>query len=163
MKPDTLDTKVKRDMIVMPFAGASFWQGDTAVVTFAGTSIHIDTNKRVGTCHKVPQEETKVGQMLVHQQYTFPNKGARVRALMKENDDKEKKVKAEAILEVLKPGQERPKILREAGGFLLFPSPDGKHLAISYENQETKNLHILVLDSAGEVVADINTSGGAAE
>ena len=157
MKPDTLDTKDKHGMIEMPFAVASFWQGDTAVVTFAGTSIHIDTNKRVGTCHKVPQEETKVGQMLVHQQYTFPNKGARVRSLMKENDDKDKK--AEAFLEVLKPGQERPKILRESGFFLLFPSPDGKHLAISYENQETENLHILVLDSAGEVVADINVKG----
>ena len=57
------------------------------------------------------------------QQYTFPNKGASVWALMKENDDKEKKVKAEAILEVLKPGQDRPKILRESGIFFLFPPP----------------------------------------
>ena len=153
MKPDTFDTEDKRAMIAMPFLFASGWQGDTAIVTCAGVSIHIDTNKRVGTCHKVPQDEAKVGQPL--HEYTFPGNGARVRVLVSGKDGKEKE--NETSLKVLKPGQDRPRIIRASNVVILFPSPDGKYLAISWHGKESGSLHILILDSAGEVVADMET------
>ena len=157
MKPDTLDTEVKRGMIVWSCLVTSYWQGDTAVINCSDTSIRIDTNKKVGTYHKLPQEEAKAGEMLVRQQYTFPDKGARVRVLMKEEDKKAEDEKCDICLEVLKPGQKMPKTLRRlrSGIVVLFPSPDGKHLAVLYNNVEIGDMRILVLDSAGEEVAEV--------
>lgn len=122
------DEKIWRPLW-FPALGASQWRGNTAIVTHGQHHFEIDTDKHSATWRRLPDEQAKVGEMIVLQRFTFANNGPQVRSLVDE--------KGNGKVEMLIPGKpartiaELPSAPDMANSVQFVPSPDGKWLLLT--------------------------------
>jgi hypothetical protein len=152
LKTAALDNADKADVIQFPWAGTSGWKGAVAEVSYGGTRVRIDTDKRTGTFEAIPKSEAVADDKNILQQYAFPD-GAKVRVL-----GAEQATVNTYQLEYIKAGESKPKVLKvqEKSSFILLPSPDRKWLAARVVGEDKS---IFLISAKGEVkeIAGNNT------
>ncbi len=158
LKPGAAADNDKRNALVWASFYTSRWDGNRALVTRGGSRITVDTAK-LAAAHEAVEPESVEGKP-VEQQYAFAA-GARLRVLTVEEPDPEdanKKIEFH-LLEVVKKGVKGPGavVAKSKAPYLLAPSPDGKMVAMRYVAAGTDTQKLLVVNGAGEVVADLET------
>jgi len=158
VKPPIGNDNNKKDMLAWPFLFTSSWQGAKAVLSYSDARLEIDTDKLEGKFDSFGSGEPN-GENLVRQQFTFPGSQSVIRIV-----DWTKHVNSGedhmSRLEMLDPRQKRTQMLMEnEKGKVLFPSPDGKLVAIRCVGDDKKpgdpQVVILVIDETGQVLAKV--------
>src|SRR5205085_3694118 len=124
-------------LVRSPWRGTSFWDNSTAVVTFKGSLIRIDTEKRTAKLEKAPAETLYDGPLAVVQRFDFPGKGARIRVVQEKTKDD----KTIDQLLLWKPEAKKAEevFMVKNGFFMLSPSPDGKWLVVRGLGDDVKD------------------------
>ncbi len=151
--PEGNDVAAK-SMFLFPYIGVSRWEGNSAVTTFSGKRVRIDTEKQRISVEELNKAEVTAQGRIILQQYAFPDGGAVIRMLrLKDDEIKDGTWR----IEIIKPGEKRPHVLADnIGNFCaLFPSPDQKLVAIRGVNMAEFE-PIRVIDSRGELVAEVS-------
>jgi hypothetical protein len=157
MKPDTVDSEQKRDMLAAPWYATSSWHGAEAVVAYSSTRIRIDTGKRTGRLEAVPREEAAVDGKVIRQRYSFAATGVAVCVLEEEVKDA-----THFRVQVNSPkGTTLDTPVESASWCMLFPSPNGKLVAVGCGELDVRGRNqdmILVIDQAGKVLGRLTVS-----
>jgi hypothetical protein len=144
------------NLLAVPFLFASHWQGDVATVRGRGLELAVETDKLTTKMTKFAPERRGEEGRVVRQLYRFANDGAQVRVLELEDDPKKE---IPLRVEVLPPGARTQVLAAKAAATTLFPSPDGKTLAVRFLTGgpgQYNAVRIVVLNAQGEVLADID-------
>jgi hypothetical protein len=144
-------------MLLLPGNYDSSWQGHKAIVSTSRERCEIDSDKLVGTCQvagsDAPDLETRVRQ---HFDFSNGTHALRVWEWTKWEGESKNYL---SRLEIVDLGQKKTSVLRENSAEpILFPSPDGKHVAVFWQNAEYNdpiiaNGLLWVIDQEGKVDA----------
>jgi hypothetical protein len=158
VKPQIGDDNNRKEMLTWPFLFTSSWQGAKAVLSYSDAGFEIDTDKLVGKFDSFSSGEPN-GENSIRQQFTFPGSQNVLRVLgwtknVNGSDDHLSR------LEILDPHQKRTRTLMENEKLkVLFPSPDGKLVAIRCVGDDKKpgdpQDMIWVIDQTGQVLAKV--------
>jgi hypothetical protein len=153
--------------ILFPTAFDSRWTADTAHVITPTVRFTYDTAKLQASVEPNVATKTKEG-LAIKQRFQFPDSKIEIRivTLPSKNEEDEKWPKIR--MEILKPGH-APQVILEQKEMLLFkmcvvvPAPNRKFVALHYtglplgrDNDREADKRILVINQAGEVVADLD-------
>ncbi len=145
----------KLGALLWPAYFESRWNGDDAQIVWNVDRLNFLIAKGEAVLDKVQPVKTKDGG-LVMRHYQFPKGPARLRLVLTKWDDKKPDKGDKPRLEILKTGQQEYQVLKEQTSLvLLFPSPNGKLLAVYGlpSEDEQSRPSVTVLDDQGEVVA----------
>jgi hypothetical protein len=155
MKPRLADNGYKKDMLTWPYMFTSSWQGAKALVSSHKGRLLIDTDQLVAEIYSFSSGEPK-GENSVRQQFTFLGSQNILRIVdwtkhSNRGDDHMSR------LEMIDPGQMRTQSLMDNEQLkALFPSPDGKLVAIRCVGQPSDSQDMIwVIDQAGKVLAKV--------
>lgn len=156
------ESKDMQELLVRPSWFSSSWQGNKAIVSTSQIRYELDSEKLTGNFQLIAPGEPN-SENLLRQRYAFPNGSYDVRVTQwtKKREDKgEEKL---SRLELFDLRQKKGRTIRENRGLpILFPSPDGKHVAVRWliDNKDGKDSieFIWVIDQTGKVVADFKVS-----
>jgi hypothetical protein len=144
-------------LLQFPLYADSRWDGPVASVAWKRCRFRIDTVKLSITKEDHKALQTGAGET-VRVAFSFPGR-ATARVI---DPDKEARPTAGPRLEVVRPGKAPEALVKKAGFLMVFPSPDGKWLAVRWAEDITaafgpskKEDRILVLNARGEVVANL--------
>jgi hypothetical protein len=159
-KPGKVSKEVEEDMprmLMLPADYNSSWRGKKAVVSTSRARCEIDSDKLVGTWELTtgdgPDVETRV-----RQNVAFANGTHALQVWEWTKWDGESKNYL-SRLELVDGGQKKTSVLRENSAEpILFPSPDGKHVAVYWRGAEYNdpiiaNGLLWVIDQEGKVEA----------
>jgi hypothetical protein len=158
MKQQIGDDDDKKAMLTWPYLFTSSWQGSKALVSSSKGRWEIDTDRLVSKFETSNSREPN-GDNFVRQQFTFPGSQNVLRIV-----DWTKHVNGGedhmTRLDMVDSGQKRTQTLMENGLLkALFPSPDGKLVAIRCVGDDKKpgdpQDMIWVIDQTGQILAKV--------
>jgi len=155
-QPIKVDEEINKEEDTMnvvrsPWTGTSWWEENTAFVSYKKWQVRVNTEKKTARLGKAPDDPLDVGPLPVIQRFDFPGAGARLRVVLKEKEN----LKDTQLLKLLlwKPGAKKPEQVFEVknGSLILSPSPDGKWLVVRALGDDLKEFDFLLTGKDGEV------------
>jgi hypothetical protein len=152
MKPKVVEGGYKKDMLTWPYMFTSSWQGTKALVSSSRGRLEIDTDQLIAKVDSISSGEPN-GEDFVRQQFTFPDSQNILRIVdwTRHTDRGDDHI---SRLEMLHPRQKGTQTFMDNDKLkALFPSPNGKLVAIRSFGPSYPQDMIWVVDQAGQVVA----------
>ena len=156
-KPGKESEEAVFEMLLLPSDYNSSWDGNKAIVFTSRERCEIDSDKLVGTCQVAASDAPNL-KTTVRQHFDFANGTHALRVWEWTKWDGNSK-KYLSRLEFVDVRQKKTSVLRENAAWpVLFPSPDGKHVAVNWRGAEYNdpiiaNGLLWVIDQEGKVEA----------
>jgi hypothetical protein len=146
------------EMLLWPSIFNSSWKGNKAIVSSSQARWEIDSDKLVGKWQMTAAETPNL-EIRVRQHFDFSNGIHALQVWERTEWGNEKSAGYLSRLEVVDDRQRKTTVLREIKEKpVLYPSPDGKHVAVFWQNGEynhpvVANGLLWVIDQEGKVEA----------
>lgn len=160
LRNDNKEDEALLSMLAVPPVFHSRWKGSTAVISWSGKELQINTDKGMSSWHKYLPKRTDEDKII---QYVHQLPGTKVSVRLVEVTPRKDLPNAVATkhsyrIEVVLAESDKPKILaQEAQWVRPFPSPDGKYLALRYTaaDKQGETERLLLVNSAGKEVTNV--------